>query len=51
MATFLGSSKPAGGDPDGEGGGGGGSTGGATLLGLLALGLCRGWRRRARLDP
>jgi PKD repeat protein len=39
-ASFLGSSKPA----DG-GGGGGGSTSGLTLLGLLALGLHRAWRR------
>ncbi len=51
MATFLGSSKPAGDDSDGEGGGGGGNTGGATLLGLLTLALYRGWRRRGRLDP
>jgi PKD repeat protein len=41
-ATFLGSGKTGDGGSDG---GGGGSTSGATLLGLLTLGLYRGWRR------
>jgi len=45
MAAFLGSGNSGGGDSDGESGGGGGSTGGTTLLGLLAFGLYRGWRR------
>jgi len=44
-ATFLSSGKPADGGSGGDGGGGG-STSGATLLGLLSLGLYyRGWRR------
>ena len=48
-ASFLGSGTSGGsdGNSDGSGGGGGGgSTGGTTLLGLLTLGLYRGWRRR-----
>lgn len=54
-ASFLSSGASGGGDGDGDGdgggGGGGGSTDGATLLGLLMLGLYGGWRRRAALTP
>jgi MYXO-CTERM domain-containing protein len=47
-ASFLGSGTS--GDDDGnDGGGGGGGTSGTTLLGLLALGIYGGWRRRREL--